>query len=55
MDYQHLNKKQPNVAHQWVMWYGDYKYSQVNFYFPPRILLNNRDLAIGNNGGIFYV
>lgn len=30
MNYQHLNRKQPNVAHQWVMWYGDYKYSQVN-------------------------
>ncbi|XP_008204446.1 DNA (cytosine-5)-methyltransferase 3B isoform X1 [Nasonia vitripennis] len=31
MDYQHLNRKQPHVAHQWVMWYGDYKYSQVQY------------------------
>lgn len=32
MDYNHLNRRQPNFAHQWVMWYGDYKYSQVIFH-----------------------
>ncbi|XP_058794757.1 DNA (cytosine-5)-methyltransferase 3B-like isoform X2 [Phymastichus coffea] len=32
MEYQHLNKRQPNVAHQWVMWYGDYKYSQIEYH-----------------------
>ncbi|KAJ8667726.1 hypothetical protein QAD02_009389 [Eretmocerus hayati] len=31
MDYQHLNRRQPNFAHQWVMWYGDYKFSQVDY------------------------
>ncbi|KAL7287500.1 hypothetical protein TKK_0018334 [Trichogramma kaykai] len=31
MDYRHLNRKQPNIAHQWVMWYGDFKYSQVEY------------------------
>ncbi|KAJ8676182.1 hypothetical protein QAD02_011968 [Eretmocerus hayati] len=39
--HQHLNCKEPDLAHQWVMWYGDYKISQVDyrkiFQFPARL------------------
>ena len=31
MDYNHIYRKQPSVACQWVMWYGDFLYSQVDY------------------------
>ncbi|KAJ8686712.1 hypothetical protein QAD02_022506 [Eretmocerus hayati] len=31
VNHQHLNREEPKFAHQWVMWYGDYEISQVDY------------------------
>ncbi|KAJ8669212.1 hypothetical protein QAD02_000471 [Eretmocerus hayati] len=35
VEYKHLHCRKPKYAHQWVMWYGDYKISQRRIFTFP--------------------